>query len=845
MAGLISKSSAFSSFVVTEDSQFTASIMWAYIKLGDDKRAKKCAEEKCYQNGIEYHLVRSLCDIYHGDVESCDRSFARAQEFFDAAKLTRFENHLTLAEAYHVRSLISHHSGASGAALVEALISCELLTKLVTAVFDKEESHPLDGGNPPRVIRLYFDCLNHLGWLLMLRGSAKEAEYFFRRGFELSERFRLLYVSAIFVSRLVDLFQRQWREKDAQKMMDVLVKFQETINFDANMREQAWFKWQEGDAMFRNKDYARARLLYQQADCVLKNFSSNIVQDIRACVRSKQALATFLEGAQEDYDVGTPIEFLPFSEEKIEEVATETVLESRSDPRCAIKAFTYRSSNQDAKGSDFSEGALRLQKAREIMFLCGTAQSFYQASTALSAHLLNDQALGHLLTSVLSTSHALTSRREMMIAIRNKLGIDTSSRNFSWPTGDYDLDQPDDPRLTFWKHLYEQYSSEGHLDPEESHLFYCKNLPANWVVLAISVDDSSLYITRISRFHCVSIAAPVEGLCRFDFDLNSIISESDEIARSGASCQTKQQKLDWWQRRESLDNRLRLLLKELELSTFGWLRGILRTTVDESLKKKLGAIINRVLLARKSRVSKRGLDDIWPLIASGLSASDGKDIETFSRLLLKHQGFASIPPTTLQKLVQKIADILQSREDANIEEDQGHIIFIPDNRLQHFPWESIPSLRQQSVSRLPSLSMLRDRLELMVRPDSLGFGSKSGLISADAESVSYVLNPNKDLTATEERLVPFLKSPEWNGVRAKKPDEATLLDMLSRSEVYLYFGHGSGESLTRPSRIRGLDRCAASLLLGCSSGRLRENGTFDPNGPIMDYLMAGAYYLLY
>jgi separase len=40
--------------------------------------------------------------------------------------------------------------------------------------------------------------------------------------------------------------------------------------------------------------------------------------------------------------------------------------------------------------------------------------------------------------------------------------------------------------------------------------------------------------------------------------------------------------------------------------------------------------------------------------------------------------------------------------------------------------------------------------------------------------------------------------------------------------------------------LRKLPRCAASLLMGCSSGRLAARGRrYEPSGPVLAYLIAG------
>ena len=59
--------------------------------------------------------------------------------------------------------------------------------------------------------------------------------------------------------------------------------------------------------------------------------------------------------------------------------------------------------------------------------------------------------------------------------------------------------------------------------------------------------------------------------------------------------------------------------------------------------------------------------------------------------------------------------------------------------------------------------------------------------------------------------------------------------------MFLYFGHGSADQYLPISQLRRLPRCAASLLMGCSSGRIRGKGSFEATGAILAYLLAGQH----
>ena len=54
-----------------------------------------------------------------------------------------------------------------------------------------------------------------------------------------------------------------------------------------------------------------------------------------------------------------------------------------------------------------------------------------------------------------------------------------------------------------------------------------------------------------------------------------------------------------------------------------------------------------------------------------------------------------------------------------------------------------------------------------------------------------------------------------------------------------FFGHGGAEQYIRSQTIRHLPRCAVTMLWGCSSGLLKDQGDFEPVGTPYHYMVAG------
>lgn len=77
------------------------------------------------------------------------------------------------------------------------------------------------------------------------------------------------------------------------------------------------------------------------------------------------------------------------------------------------------------------------------------------------------------------------------------------------------------------------------------------------------------------------------------------------------------------------------------------------------------------------------------------------------------------------------------------------------------------------------------------------------------------------------------------GISGTRPSSSELISALQHHELFLYFGHGGGEQYVPLAALKRLDRCAGSLLMGCSSGRLKQAGLYEPSGAIWGYLMAG------
>ena len=188
---------------------------------------------------------------------------------------------------------------------------------------------------------------------------------------------------------------------------------------------------------------------------------------------------------------------------------------------------------------------------------------------------------------------------------------------------------------------------------------------------------------------------------------------------------------------------------------------------------------------------------------------------------------------------KRAAATTASAKTAKQKKEENHLFLVLDKDTCGVPWESMPILRRRSVSRIPSLAFLQDRLAML----KAGKQAQDGSMLLDVKKTFYVLNPGGDLKRSEERFLPWLQRREnalgWKGISSREPFGSEFSDALSSNDLLMYFGHSGAEQFVRPQALKRLQSCAVTMLWGCSSGVLLEHGEFDRTGTPFNYMMAG------
>ena len=93
--------------------------------------------------------------------------------------------------------------------------------------------------------------------------------------------------------------------------------------------------------------------------------------------------------------------------------------------------------------------------------------------------------------------------------------------------------------------------------------------------------------------------------------------------------------------------------------------------------------------------------------------------------------------------------------------------------MHQIPWECLPSTKNQTISRMPSIHFLLSHIQI-------------NSININKEKAFYIVDPGSDLTHTREKFQSFFeKRKNWNGIIGKAPNEAEFKKALTEYELFM------------------------------------------------------------
>ncbi|XP_056654102.1 separin isoform X3 [Monodelphis domestica] len=304
--------------------------------------------------------------------------------------------------------------------------------------------------------------------------------------------------------------------------------------------------------------------------------------------------------------------------------------------------------------------------------------------------------------------------------------------------------------------------------------------------------------------------------------LSSALEEFNLIQKEQKENSNCTEKSKWWATRLKLDRRMEVLITSLEKHVLGcWKVMLVPSTGDTSLTQEASCLTDSL---RKCgwKFPDSTLLQVVLDAAHTLSPQDIQDLA---------HGLCQAQAERAQELLQEAVGRVQGQPRQN----NGHLVLVLDKNLQKLPWENIPSLRAQPVTRLPSLRFLLSYS--LIRETQASSVLNRGV---NPQSTFYVLNPQNNLGNTEERFrARFCSEAGWKGLVGEAPSQEQLQAALTEHDLYIYAGHGAGASFLDGQAIQRLNCRAVALLFGCSSAALAVHGRLEGAGIVLKYVIAG------
>lgn len=345
---------------------------------------------------------------------------------------------------------------------------------------------------------------------------------------------------------------------------------------------------------------------------------------------------------------------------------------------------------------------------------------------------------------------------------------------------------------------------------------------------------------------------------------------------------TNKQKQKWWDNRKILDNKMKEVVEKMEQDVLGWRKAIfVAPPADKTVRVALAEAVSSLAseLSQDDPAPEEDDMEVEEEIKPRATRGRPKSTKTATKAPVpsrqKKSTATSAQPSSTpidHSLLEVCLSAAPFLTDSQVEAALATIIGKPvnnkwvqtfrsaydkcvgetekprvskeksepvlrqtlmlalDGKLQRLPWESLPAVEAQSVTRVPSLLFA----------GILNSASQSRLKNGiDPKRAFYLLNSEGDLVKTQECFeAPFKRRPGWQGIVGSRPSVDEYKKALIEHDLFVYCGHGSSEQYLKRDVVAKLPRCSTALLMGCSSGHLRYEGDFEPNGMATSFLLA-------
>jgi len=329
-------------------------------------------------------------------------------------------------------------------------------------------------------------------------------------------------------------------------------------------------------------------------------------------------------------------------------------------------------------------------------------------------------------------------------------------------------------------------------------------------------------------------------------EFDTILCESKLCNSSAAKlkqCASRTEKLNWWNKRHSLDGRLQQWLTDIENQWFGAWKGVLlgkfiNDQFELSLTKAAERIVSTLSECLVKKSSRLHLIAYVKIILSSYQNLSKGELLQSAKWLFDQQMSSTNRHENIETFVNEITNTAAQLYFDNSVRSRFPVVLMLCGSLQHLPFESMPLLRNSPVTRMPNWIALH--MHWLKYQEQLN--DFDVIYRNSTDNCYYVLNPDGDLNSTHQIFEKyFTKKCNWTGVIQQKPTINDFKFGLCFHSFFIYCGHGNGGQYVSHRNICQFNKInSISFLMGCSSALLNSerNSLYDINGMIHSYILA-------
>lgn len=424
--------------------------------------------------------------------------------------------------------------------------------------------------------------------------------------------------------------------------------------------------------------------------------------------------------------------------------------------------------------------------------------------------------------------------------------------DLSGDSSDEDDDGHEGCMKSYWEFIANKYRAHMY-DQSALSTPSVDLLPLNWTVISITLtsDHKTLFVTRQRpRQEPLIFCVPLndrretedEDAQKLTYEdvmneFKEIIASSDQGTRDAVNVDKndKRARAEWWAKRTELDERLKTLLENIEFCWLGAFKVRIFVFLPSSLsltrepqtifsdppsytrealltfRHRLEKIFKRTLLVPQDRKTQKACNEVRLSDAllecfSTLSpSSSSEELEDLAYFIMDLYQFHGVPVATAEVDIDHVVvDIRSALDELNnftgkakpigsTNSDDPHLFLVLDKNVQCLPWESIPILRGRSISRIPSIEFLTDRVSYARQQKGLSLDldldHPLDRVTVDPRKTFVILNPSSDLKNTEARFAPWVHEMKseagWESIIGRSPSEQQLVDAFTRKDLVM------------------------------------------------------------